>query len=541
MDAKYAKYHLNHRLLLKDGFFTYYLQSNFLSCDDILDVQTLVFDWPEDTEQWLLQCADHDYFETFYNLRDFLAEEEIDFGLHLMDDSRVLLAAARCITDARAPIVIQPDYGWTVKTDPGTGATTIPIAVEAAHDPEGLINELRHELDALVAEQWKKYNAYERRLSENNDFIEYSKAVGGGLYDFTAGTVSSTIDTIKAASTVIRALDDLAASFKHAAAISLLHGTLNPLKKEIDAIVKPLADTYEQALEYKAILTTLFNDEETAELLTDFAKRYYKATHPLELTKMGVSGSGDIILTIILIIFTAGVGAAANAAIKVKRLEKIASILSKLAKIFRRIGPRHRLPKLNKKGCASAKNTAKLAAKKKKGIPGLDSPKKKGDLVDGDRKKRYGDQTGVDSQKKTTRVAELSDIKTKGLRAKRVLSGSNDKVAVIGRTMGNDKLPGVRDYFNALRSKGYDVEIFDGKNISDAAKREFAQLTAGGRRLSNQELMQTKMFSENKAWAKKLVDEGYTVVDLGNPYPKNQGFSPFYAMEKKFIFSGGPK
>ena len=541
MDAKYAKYHLNHRLLLKDGFFTYYLQSNFLSCDDILDVQILVFDWPEDTEQWLLQCADHDYFETFYNLRDFLAEEEIDFGLHLMDDSRVLLAAARCITDARAPIVIQPDYGWTVKTDPGTGATTIPIAVEAAPDPEGLINELRHELDALVAEQWKKYNAYERRLSENNDFIEYSKAVGGGLYDFTAGTVSSTIDTIKAASTVIRALDDLAASFKHAAAISLLHGTLNPLKKEIDAIVKPLADTYEQALEYKAILITLFNDEETAELLTDFAKRYYKATHPLELTKMGVSGSGDIILTIILIIFTAGVGAAANAAIKVKRLEKVASILSKLAKILRRIGPRHRLPKLNKNSGASAKNTAKLAAKKKKGIPGNDSPKKKGDLVDGDGKKRYGDQTGVDSQKKTTRVAELSDIKTKGLRAKRVLSGSNDKVAVIGRTMGNDILPGVRDYFNALRSKGYDVEIFDGKNISDAAKREFAQLTAGGRRLSNQELMQTKMFSENKAWAKKLVDEGYTVVDLGNPYPKNQGFSPFYAMEKKFIFSGGPK
>ena len=48
------------------------------------------------------------------------------------------------------------------------------------------------------------------------------------------------------------------------------------------------------------------------ELLTDFAKRYYKATHPLELTKMGVSGSGDIILTIILIIFTAGVGAAAK-------------------------------------------------------------------------------------------------------------------------------------------------------------------------------------------------------------------------------------
>ena len=256
MDAKYAKYFLNHRLLLKDGFFTYYLQSKFLSCDDILDVQPLVFDWPEDTEQWLLQCADHDYFETFYNLRDFLAEEEIDFGLHLMDDSRVLSMAVQSITDARAPIVIQPNYGWTVKIDHGTGATTIPIAVEAAPDPDGLINELRHELDALVAEQWKKYNAYERRLAENNDVIEYSKAVGVGLYDFTAGTVTATIDTIKTASTVMRALDNLATSFKNAAAISLLHGTLDPLKKEIDAIVKPVADTYEQALEYKAVIST---------------------------------------------------------------------------------------------------------------------------------------------------------------------------------------------------------------------------------------------------------------------------------------------
>ena len=159
----------------------------------------------------------------------------------------------------------------------------------------------------------------------------------------------------------------------------------------------------------------LFNDEETAELLTDFAKRYYKATHPLELTKMGVSGSGDIILTIILIIFTAGVGAAANTAIKVKRLEKVASILSKLSKILRRIGPRHRLPKLSKKGGASAKNDAKSATKKKKGIPDIDSPKKKSDLVDGDGKKRYGDGTDGDVPKKipekvTPNRDRLSDL-----------------------------------------------------------------------------------------------------------------------------------
>lgn len=33
------------------------------------------------------------------------------------------------------------------------------------------------------------------------------------------------------------------------------------------------------------------------------------------------------------------------------------------------------------------------------------------------------------------------------------------------------------------------IDIFDGRMISDAAQREFAQLTAGGKRLSNQGLL----------------------------------------------------
>jgi hypothetical protein len=74
--------------------------------------------------------------------------------------------------------------------------------------------------------------------------------------------------------------------------------------------------------------------------------------------------------------------------------------------------------------------------------------------------------------------------------------------------------------------------------ISDAAQREFAQLTAGGQRLSNQELLQTQMYQENKAWAVKLGNDGYTVIDLGNPYPARNGFSPFYTMEKSVVFGG---
>lgn len=131
---------------------------------------------------------------------------------------------------------------------------------------------------------------------------------------------------------------------------------------------------------------------------------------------------------------------------------------------------------------------------------------------------------------------DFANFETNGLKAERILRGSGKKVAVIGRTMGSSQIKGVRDYANALRTQGVNVEIFDGTMISKAAQREFAQLTAGGRRLTNQELVQTLMYREDKAWATKLKIEGYTVIDLGNPYPRTTGFSPFYSVEKKIVF-----
>lgn len=476
MDAKYAKYLLNHRLLLKDGFFTYYLQRKYQPIEEVLDVQVLVFDWFEDTEKWLINCARYDHFATFNKLRRFLSRDNVPFGLHLMDDRQVLLKAADCIKRERGLIVIHPNHGWAVKTDPHTCATTIPIVVEAAPDPDGLLNELKHELNALVAEQQKKYHESERLLAENNDFLEYGKAVGGGLYDFTVGTATSAIDTIKAATTVMRTLDNLAASFKTAAAASLYYGTLNPLKKEIDAIVKPVAATYEQALEYKAVITTLFNDEETAELLTDFAKRYYKVTHRLELTRFGVSGSGDIILTIILAMFTLGAGAAANTALKVKRLEKVAAILLKLSKILKRIGPRYRLPKLEKKAGASAKHAATLAAEKKKGIPEIERTQKKS-ITDGKFNRNHLDGDPKDP------YTLMPDGKPMGAK----------EGAMPSEFKGVKKLPA--DY-EKLRAEGYpDIETRE--DFANFSTIEAKELPPG-----------TKIY--------RIVDEGSSEMSKGN-------------------------
>ena len=43
------------------------------------------------------------------------------------------------------------------------------------------------------------------------------------------------------------------------------------------------------------------------------------------------------------------------------------------------------------------------------------------------------------------------------------------------------------------------------------------------------------MYKSNKQWAKKLKDEGYTVIDMGNPQEITE-MSTFYSIEKKILF-----
>ncbi|WP_273134078.1 hypothetical protein [Culturomica massiliensis] len=130
----------------------------------------------------------------------------------------------------------------------------------------------------------------------------------------------------------------------------------------------------------------------------------------------------------------------------------------------------------------------------------------------------------------------------------RVKVGRSDKIAIIGRSMGNENMKGVKDAYMDLIQRGYDnVEIFDPLSLSDdwlnnfqLAEREMRKLSIQlGRYLNNEELAKTKMFQLNKKWAQKLVEESYTVIDLGDIPLKNDsynGFSAFYAIEKKTIF-----
>ena len=130
---------------------------------------------------------------------------------------------------------------------------------------------------------------------------------------------------------------------------------------------------------------------------------------------------------------------------------------------------------------------------------------------------------------KTPVAGELFKIDANGAKAVQIRQGTNGKVAVIGRDMNT-----VRPYAAELKSKGYDVEIFDGDTVPDAARSEWAKIKKSGKWLTEDEIPQTETFKANAAWADKLVSENYTVVDLGSP--AGTGSSQFYNLELSIIF-----
>jgi hypothetical protein len=78
------------------------------------------------------------------------------------------------------------------------------------------------------------------------------------------------------------------------------------------------------------------------------------------------------------------------------------------------------------------------------------------------------------------------------------------------------------------------VQTFSPSNdaIEDLAKRK-KECKCG--KLSIEELRETKMYKENKAWIKKRIEAGDNIIDIG---PKPNGDpSPFYEMELDIINS----
>jgi hypothetical protein len=117
---------------------------------------------------------------------------------------------------------------------------------------------------------------------------------------------------------------------------------------------------------------------------------------------MGAEAASDVAVTILLAIFTAGVGAAANIAAKSGRPVKVAKMLEKLAGALKRIKSFRRLPKKQKKiGKGRAARRAKSNTSRK-GPHQPRTPEKKPD-VDANKKKSYSDN------KDGPKTAEVND------------------------------------------------------------------------------------------------------------------------------------
>jgi hypothetical protein len=138
-------------------------------------------------------------------------------------------------------------------------------------------------------------------------------------------------------------------------------------------------------------------------------------------------------------------------------------------------------------------------------------------------------------------VRRIEDIRVGDLSARAIRQGNNGKVAVIGKHMGSESAPGVRQYAAGLRENGYQVELFDGSPpIPTAAARDWQARIAAvrPRRLTPDEVRQSPLFAENQRWAQKLRDEGYTVVDIGIPRDASLDPSAFYDIEQQILFGG---
>jgi len=124
-----------------------------------------------------------------------------------------------------------------------------------------------------------------------------------------------------------------------------------------------------------------------------------------------------------------------------------------------------------------------------------------------------------------------------GLRAARVLPGTNGRIAVIGRGQGDV----VEPFAQLLREERYTVETIKNVPGNGETWKDFLELVekkqkifGSGYRLTREEVMGTSFYQLDEAWTVGIREQGYTIIDMGNPLKKNP--STFLNMEYQHTF-----
>ncbi|MGI9283063.1 MAG: hypothetical protein ACR2PX_25990 [Endozoicomonas sp.] len=101
--------------------------------------------------------------------------------------------------------------------------------------------------------------------------------------------------------------------------------------------LKVNVEDFKQAWELALII---WDDEKCQSLLVQFTKDYYKAQHPLEASEFVGSAAFEVLLTILLILTTAGAGAVANVASKgrlLRQMNQLGDLFRDLARLKKQV------------------------------------------------------------------------------------------------------------------------------------------------------------------------------------------------------------
>jgi len=92
----------------------------------------------------------------------------------------------------------------------------------------------------------------------------------------------------------------------------------------------------------------------------------------------------------------------------------------------------------------------------------------------------------------------------------------------------------VKPLANWLREEGAfeEVETFSPSGAADKGWRELMKKYPSG--VPEEVARRSLMFREDEAWIRRMVEEGYTKVDAGEP--PGYGPSTFYEMERREVY-----
>lgn len=253
---------------------------------------------------------------------------------------------------------------------------------------ERLYGEIRLALQQVIASEKAEASAIARQydaMSDSGKSQAHAGSFGKGLKEAGTSFLIWVKDVVEVISPQLRSMRRIQAfldtPYEGTVFEWLENVSQTYLKSEYKELIDVLGfdpknvdpDQFRQAWEITQII---WDDQKCQTLLTQFAKDYYRAQHPLEVSEFAGGAAFEILLTIVLIFTTAGVGVAAQMASKgrlVKQLTQLGKMFKELAELRREVD--RYTPKTRMRSRSSGSSVEELATEKGGAYRGSSPPK----------------------------------------------------------------------------------------------------------------------------------------------------------------------